>query len=115
MGFFNLVMVFGCSLVTDYMSKMSCFSTVFTSFFYFSIGSDKLEAVSGCLAALNFIGFWFIIVFDALLIFLPLFFKDDSCCSLPLVGPVNFFVKLKAEDTKYVFGFLTNNIFFCDA
>ena len=50
-------MVFGCSLVTDYMSKVSCFSTVFTSFFYFSIGSDKLEAVSGCLAVLNFIGF----------------------------------------------------------
>ena len=70
MGFDNLVKVFECSLVTNSMSKMFGFSTVSSSWVNILdsvISVNKLEVVFG----------W---------MFLFSFFKNNSWCSLVLVG-----------------------------
>ena len=58
MGFDNLVKVFGCSVVSDSISKMFVFSTVPSSWaiiFDSVIGFNKSEAVLGCLTVTDFI------------------------------------------------------------
>ena len=77
MDFANFVAVFGCSVVTDSISKMLGFSTVSYSqviLFGWSIGFNKLGLVLRCLTATDFMS----PLLDVLSICLPLFFKNNS-------------------------------------
>ena len=86
-----LLTVFGCPIVTESMAKIFGFSIISASWeiiFDSIIGFTKLEVVLGCPRAIDFLlpFFGFFTVFDVLEIFFFLFFKNNSYCSIVLLG-----------------------------
>ena len=108
MGFDNLVTIFGSYIPTESVSKLfgySVASTFWEIIFDRVIGFDRLEVVLGHLAVAvcMLLLLWVFTVFYSLWIFLPLLLRNNSNCSLDLVGSSNVLVKLVANNTKSIF------------
>ena len=108
MGFDNLVTIFRSYIPTESVSKLfgySVASTFWEIIFDRVIEFDRLEVVLGHLAVAvcMLLLLWVFTVFYSLWIFLPLLLRNNSNCSLDLVGSSNVLVNLVANNTKSIF------------